>query len=568
MVRDLLERITAPVRRAVMRPIRSLHQAAYLLAGLTLVSQILALLRDRIFAATFGAGQTLDLYYGAFRVPDLVFAFVSSLVGAYVLIPRITASNHDETEKLLSESATFLLVVGGGISLGLFVGMPQFLAFLYPHFTTSPNADQFVALSRLLLLQPILLGLSGVVGSVAQVHRRFMLFALSPLLYNVGIIFGALVLYPRCGLLGLGGGVVLGALCYLLMNVPVLREIKLMPHFRFPRLSEFLPIVRDSVPRSLALGMGSITLLFLTAIASRVGEGAVSVFTFAINLESVPLGLIGASYAVAAFPSLSEAATPERREEFVEILSASARHVILWSLVALGLIAVLRAHIVRAILGAGAFDWNATRLTAALLLVLAIGLAAQGLILLFSRALYALRQSWRPLLYQVVSGGLSVLLAVLFLAHPESAPLESIASFLKVNHLPGVSVLLVAVASTVGQFVLLLLSFHALHTAIPGLSRTLRRSAVDGGLAALVGGFSAYLVLAIEGGIAPLTTLAAVVVQGALAGVVGLIGGALALWYVENEEFMIAAQALKRLLRSHAERSSALPPSADEPHVP
>src|SRR3954467_1479194 len=102
MVRGILERIAAPVR--------GLHQAAYLLAILTLASQALALLRDRTFAHTFGAGHMLDLYYAAFRVPDLVFALVSSLVSAYILIPRITGASDEETQKLLSESASFLLI--------------------------------------------------------------------------------------------------------------------------------------------------------------------------------------------------------------------------------------------------------------------------------------------------------------------------------------------------------------------------------------------------------------------------------------------------------------------------
>lgn len=402
-MRETLERIAAPIRdfhkAAYLRiaaPIHGLHQAAYLLAALTLASQALALLRDRTFAHTFGAGQVLDLYYAAFRVPDLVFALVASLVSAYVLIPRITGMDRESTRRLLSESASFLFGVGGVICIVLAVFMPTFLAFLYPSFVASPQNAEFVLLARLLLLQPILLGLSGVVGSVTQVHRRFVLFALSPVLYNLGIIVGTVVLYPLWGLPGIGVGVIIGAIAYLAVNLPVVSEAGVMPRLCLPTWSLMASVIRDSVPRSLALGVGSVTALVLTALASRIGTGAVSVFTFASNLEAVPLALIGSSYAVAAFPALSEASDVSRRDEFTRILSASARHVILWSVVALGLIAVLRAHLVRVILGTGAFDWDATRLTAALLVVLAVGLVAQGLVILFSRALYAARQSWRP----------------------------------------------------------------------------------------------------------------------------------------------------------------------------
>lgn len=557
MVRGILERIVAPVR--------GLHQAAYLLAGLTLASQALALLRDRTFASVFGAGQILDLYYAAFRVPDLVFALVASLVSAYVLIPRITGMEREAVRRTLSESATFLFGFGGLLCLVLAYFMPQFLAFLYPDLVTSAYENEFILLSRILLLQPILLGLSGIVGSVTQVHRRFMLFALSPVLYNLGIIFGALFLYPYFGLSGIGWGVILGSLAYLAVNIPVVVEAKVFPQIRLPQLKTMLPIVSASVPRSLALGVGSVTLLILTALASRVGTGAVSVFTFASNLQAVPLALIGSSYAVAAFPALSEASAPEKRSEFTRILSASARHIILWSLVFLGLIVVLRAHLVRVILGAGAFDWQATRLTAALLALLTLGLVAQGLVLLFSRALYAARQSWRPLLYQLLGGALTICLTLFFLGMDPNGFPATLATLLRVEDVEGTSILLIALAAALGNIFLAILSLIALRNISFELARVLLRPLIDGVVAACAGGSAAYLVLMIEGGIAPLTTLLAVFTQGFVAGSVGLVAAALALFLIENEEFRIVTNALARLIHSSGSRALMLPPSAEEP---
>ena len=574
-MRETFERIAAPIRgfhkaaySRITAPIRGLHQAAYLLAALTLASQALALLRDRTFAHTFGAGQVLDLYYAAFRVPDLVFALVSSLVSAYVLIPRITGMDREGVRRLLSESATFLFGVGGAICIVLAVFMPQFLAFLYPSFATSTYQAEFILLARILLLQPVLLGLSGVLGSVTQVHRRFVLFAISPVLYNLGIILGTVFLYPRYGLPGIGIGVVIGSLAYLAVNIPVIVAAGVFPTFRLPQFARMMPVVRDSIPRSLALGMGSITALVLTAFASRIGTGAVSVFTFASNLEAVPLALIGSSYAVAAFPALSEASAIEKRDEFTRILSSSARHIILWSVVALGLIVVLRAHLVRVILGTGAFDWNATRLTAALLAVLAIGLVAQGLVLLFSRALYAVRQSWRPLVYQFAGGAFTVLIALVFLALPNAGLPASLAALLKVGDVHGTGILLIALAATLGQVFLVILSLAALRSVSPGLARTLTRPLLDGSIAALAGGAAAYVTLVLEGGIAPLTTLMSVFMQGFIAGVVGLVASSIALYFVENEEFRIVTSALGKLIGVPGGRSGVLAPSAEEPIQP
>ncbi|MBU2158926.1 hypothetical protein KJ848_01960, partial [Patescibacteria group bacterium] len=276
MVRAILKTLSAPVR--------GLHQAAYVLAGLTLASQILALLRDRLFAHSFGAGEVLDLYYAAFKVPDLVFALVASLVSAYVLIPRLTGGNKEQNRRLLSQTASFLFIGGGLICIVLAFFVPSFIFLLFPNAAGSVHADAFVLLTRLLLIQPILLGLSGIVTSVTQVSRRFVLFALSPVLYNLGIIFGTVVLYPMFGLIGIGMGVLIGALAHLAVHIPVLINAKLVPGFEWPSPKLLWPVVRDSVPRSLALAMGSVTTLMLTILAARTGEGSIAVYTLASNL--------------------------------------------------------------------------------------------------------------------------------------------------------------------------------------------------------------------------------------------------------------------------------------------
>ena len=552
----------------ITAPVVGLHQAAYLLAGLTLASQVLALLRDRTFAHAFGAGQVLDLYYAAFRVPDLVFAVVSSLVSAYVLIPYIAKMNREETQKLLSETSTFLLAGGGFICFVLAIYMPQFLTWLYPTLMHSGAAAEFVLLGRMLLIQPILLGLSGVLSSVTQVHRRFVLFALSPVLYNLGIIVGSVFLYPVWGLSGLGMGVILGAVAYLAVNIPVLVESGVMPSFAMPSWRTMLPIVHNSIPRSLALGMNSITALFLTAIASGMGAGAVSVFTFANNLQAVPLALIGSSYAVAAFPALSEAHAREEHSEFTRILSASARHIVLWSMLAFGLIVVLRAHLVRVILGTGAFDWNATRTTAALLAVLTIGLAADALELLFNRALYAARQSWRPLMYQVAAGAVTVVLFYYLDQLPPSTLLLPLAAYLKVSDVHELRIILVALASALGQLFLVGLSLIALRRVAPGLSRSLAVPLRDGTASAIVGGCVAYGVLALLGELVPLTTLTTVFFDGFAAGLAGLVAAGIVLYILNNPEFSMVLSVVARFVKAPAESSEALQPSGEEPIQP
>lgn len=541
MVRAFLSKLTAPVR--------GLHQAAYLLALLTLASQILALARDRIFAHTFGAGEVLDMYYAAFKIPDLVFALVASLVSAYVLIPRISSLSKEESRKLLSETATFLVVAGGIVCIALAALAPSYLFILFPTFAHSEHAPEFVALVRILLLQPILLGLSGILGSVTQIKRRFVLFALSPVLYNLGIILGTVLLYPRYGILGIGAGVVLGAIAHLALNIPIAVEAKLLPWPAIPSFKTISSVVKSSIPRSLALGMGTATTLGLLSLASRLGEGSVSVFTLAGNLEAVPLSLIGAAYATAAFPVLAEQHGKGEKDAFQSTISAAARQIILWSSVILVLTVVLRAHIVRIILGSGAFDWGATRLTAAILGIMVLSLMAQGIILLAARAFYAAHRSWNPLLVQLADLGISVLSAWGLVRLGQAVPMVRyfIESLFRVSDVPGAQVLFVACGFTIGQLIMGFVALATLRSVAPGTAGKLIRPILESFGAALLGGTAAYGALALMGNIAPLTRLPIVFAEGAVAGMVGLAVASGVLTMLRNQEMREVWSAVAKL---------------------
>lgn len=542
------------ILKTLVSPVRGLHQAAYLLAALTLLSQVLALARDRLFAHHFGAGEILDLYYAAFKVPDVVFALVASLVSAYVLIPRIAKADADEARRLMSNTASFLVIAGGIVCGALALFAPSFLFALFPTFRHSAHAGEFVLLARILLIQPVLLGLSGILTSVTQIHRRFTLFALSPVLYNLGIIFGTAVLYPYFGLPGIGIGVLIGAALHVGIHIPVVAEAGLFPKPVMPSPSLIWSVMKSSVPRSLALGMSSIITLLLISLASRTSEGGVSVYTLAGNLEAVPLSLVGASYATAAFPVMAEHFSAKKFSEYKATLSAAARHIIFWSAVITVLTIVLRAHIVRIILGTGAFDWNDTRLTAAVLAILVMGLMAQGIILLAARAFYAAQKSWNPLLVQLADCGISVATAWWFVKLAEAYPMLRyfVEALFRVSDVPGTSVLFIALGATIGQLVMGLAALLTLRTVAPGTAGALVRPIFEGFGAAILGGSASYGVLAFMGTIAPLTGLPTVFLEGVVAGMVGLVVAACVLMLLENQEFKDLIDSLGRLAGTKA----------------
>lgn len=545
MVRRILARLASPVR--------GLHQAAYVLAGLTLVSQILALLRDRLFAHLFGASEVLDVYYAAFKIPDLLFALIVSLVSAYVLIPRLAALQSKEDvlgmRALLSQTATFLLVAGGVISILATIFAPVIVSVLFPTLAHSAHGRELVFLTRLLLVQPIILGLSSILGSVTQLSRRFMLFALSPVLYNLGIIYGAYFLYPSMGVVGIGIGVLTGALAHLSVHVVIVLRAGLMPRPVILSPKVLWEVISHSIPRSLALAMGSITTLLLVALASRTGEGGVSVFTLAGNLEAVPLSLVGAAYATAAFPVMAQQVGSERFAEFKQTVATACRHIIFWSSIIMVVVIVLRAHLVRVILGSGAFNWDDTRLTAAVLAVLIVGLLAQGIILLAARAFYAANRSWNPFIVQLGDAGISVAVAYVLLHLSRAYPMLRyfVEALFRVQDVEGSSILFIAIGATVGQLVMGAVALFTLGTVAPGVARSLTRPLFEGVGAGILGGAAAYIVLLMLGTIAPLTHLFVVFAQGAIAGIVGLAVAFGVLALLENQEIKDLYASLKKI---------------------
>lgn len=268
--------------------VRGLHAAAYILAIAALLSSLLALLRDRLFAEAFGAGTTLDIYYASFRIPDLIFVATGALVSVYILIPELTRRNHEEQKDYIDTIMLGFSILAIGVALIAAIIAPYILERLFPQLWAGGHGSTLVLLTRALLLQPILLGLSNIFAGVTQVKERYALYAISPLLYNGGIIFGILVLYPAYGLVGLVWGVVLGAFLHAAIQLPSLFAdgfFHRIPRMRHPR--DLLTTASISLPRALALSMNQLTFVGLVAFAGLLTTGSIAVFMFAFNLAAV-----------------------------------------------------------------------------------------------------------------------------------------------------------------------------------------------------------------------------------------------------------------------------------------
>lgn len=531
--------------------ISSLHMAAYLLGAFSLFSQVLALVRDRLLAHIFGAGIELDIYYASFRIPDFIFITAASVVSLSVLIPvftKLKEENREKAKEFLDSvfSIFFLIIIAVGIVALIF--MPQILKVAFPGFS-GENFETLTLLSRILLLSPLLLGLSNLFSSVIQVHKRFILYALSPVVYNVGIIIGILFLLPLFGMVGLVYGVALGAVFHLGMQIPFVYKKGFLPKFRKPATNLIKSVFTLSLPRTLALGITNISILVLLSFASLMREGSIAVFNFSFNLQSVPLTIVGVSYSLAAFPTLSGFFANRKMKEFVDHIMTSARHIIFWSLSFTVLFIVLRAHIVRIILGSGEFDWGDTKLTAACLAIFAISLMFQSLILLFVRGYYASSNTMKPLLVNIV-GGVFIILGALFFANlfkQNSLFRFFLESLFRVENVSGTEVLALPLGYTFGLvingIVIFLLFAKDFSKQIFELfTKTLFHVFS----ASVIMGFLTYISLEFFGIFFDINTFVGIFTQALLSAIIGISGFIIILLLMDNYEIKEIMSAFHR----------------------
>lgn len=530
----------------------NINQAAILLGSLTLLSQILALFRDRFIAYFVGPGAELDVYYAAFRVPDLIFIGIASLASITVLIPFIAAKMKgdnitDEAKKFLNDVFTVFFIAMVLVSIVVFFLMPYLVHIIAPGFAPIMQT-KVIMLSRIMLLSPILMGLSNLFGTITQVFRKFFIYSLSPVFYNVSIIFGVVFLYPIFGIKGMAFGVILGALVHFLIQVLSSSFCGFKPRFSSSiNFKDIKNVVIISLPRTLGLSFNSLALIAIIALASFLKSGSISVFNFSFNLQSVPLNIIGISYAVAAFPTLAKSFSLGQKNEFKIHLRSAARQIIFWSLPITFLFIVLRAQIVRVILGSGSFSWENTRLVAASLAIFSISILAQGMTALLSRAYYAAGNTKRPLSVNLLCSIFIILLSFLLINLFEHITFfrDFMESLLKVTDIPGTAVLMLPLAYSIGTILNFILHWVFVKKDFmegePFISKTFFQSL---GASFLIG-FISFLGLNVFSSIFGTTTFLGVFLQGFISGILGISVGILTLYLLKNQELKDLTKAFK-----------------------
>ncbi|MBI2448417.1 murein biosynthesis integral membrane protein MurJ [Candidatus Microgenomates bacterium] len=401
----------------VIDKISQVGRNAAVIAATSLVSRLLGIFRDRVLASEFGAGSVLDSYYAAFRIPDFVFNLIILGALSAALIPIFSSllfKNKEKAWQVVNNFASISFVFMAAVLLVLFFATPWLVKIMAPGFEKEAFA-MTVSMTRVMLLSPIFFALSSIVGGVLNSFGRFFAYSIAPIIYNIGIICGALYLVPTFGPAGLAWGVIAGAAGHLLIQLPTFFSsgFRFRPSFNL-KDPYFKKILILMLPVTLGLALMQINLFVDSFFGSLLEEGSIAIINFSTNIVSLPVGLVGISVAVSIFPLLAYAYT-EKKEALFSFHFTGAFNLMVYLLIPAMVFTVLfRAYIVRLLLGAGLFDVSDTVWTSRALGYLSLSIVAQGMIPFLVRAFYAIGDTKTPVKITFVAVFINILCSIIF----------------------------------------------------------------------------------------------------------------------------------------------------------
>jgi len=381
------------------------------------IAKVISLGQTVVIAQVFGVGTEWDTFVTANRLPELIFTLISGGALAHAFIPMFSGylakDDKQGAWQLATHVINFIFMVTFVVSAIVFIGAPWFVAnVVAPGFDAEATA-QTVDLMRILLLSTLIFSVSGISMGILHSHNHFLLPAMAPIMFDLGILFGVIVLLQPLGTTGIALGAVLGAAMHFGVQIPGLIHFK--ARWR-PVISltdpELWKVIRLMIPRVGGLGVFSLNFIVMNNIASRLGVGSVSALDWGWRLMQIPQTLIGTAMGVVIFPTLAALSEMGDEEGKRDAMSGALRFIMIASIPsAIGLIVVGRPLI--SLLERGAFDSSASALVYSTLTAFTLGLIVHSVLEVVARSFYADKDTWTPL--WAALGGATINLVLSFL---------------------------------------------------------------------------------------------------------------------------------------------------------
>jgi putative peptidoglycan lipid II flippase len=396
---------------------RFLPRGAVVLAVLSFAYFGMGLVRNRVFAQTFGAGAELDAYNAAIRVPEIALDVLVAAGLTAPFVPIFSALRRDD-ERLASVFGRTVLtaatvVIALAVSV-LFILAPVIAERAVPGFDPA-GRQLYVDLMRINCVGQIFFAASICLGEVLVAYRRFAFYALAPIFYSAGIVLATVLFGERYGVYATTWGGVGGAFAHLAVRAigTTRTSFRIGPAVAI-RTAAFREFVRLMLPRMVSFPIEPLMFTFFTSLASQLGAGSVSSLNFASDFQVVPVSLIGVSFSLAVFPTLSAAFASGNRAEFQSTLVRNVLTIgVLTTLAAIGLF-ILGEFGIRLLLGGGRFSEADVARTSLVLAAFALSVPFDSLSYPLSRGLYATRNTLLQVIASFAGFGTIVVLASVF----------------------------------------------------------------------------------------------------------------------------------------------------------
>lgn len=393
----------------------SILSAAAIIMFATLVSALLGFIRTRLLIQYFFVDKSvLDVFWAAFRIPDTIFQIlvVGALSSAFIPVFSRYLEHEKREEASLIASSMMNTVVG--IMLVLTVGIliwAEPLSRLVAGGFDPTQIALMVKLTRIMASAQVLFGFSSFITGILQSHKRFLIPAFAPSLYNVGIILGTVFLSRSLGIMGPAIGVVIGAFLHFVTQLPLAKSLGFSYKPVIHKHPAILEMSRLMLPRMLTLSLAQIEQTTLIAFSSWLGSGTVTIMSIAQQLTNLPIRLIGVTIGQASLPFFAKETARGDMKGLAGMVNDAILQMLYLALPASAIILVLRIPLVRLAYGAGSFPWAETVTTGKLVAMFALAIAAGSLTHIIVRVFYSLHDTATPFIANLISTTINVSLS-------------------------------------------------------------------------------------------------------------------------------------------------------------
>jgi putative peptidoglycan lipid II flippase len=398
---------------------RIFPRGAILLSVLSLGYFATGIIRNRVFANTYGAGAELDAYNAAFRIPEIALDVLVAAGLTAPFVPIYSRLRHDDGDEPANDFGRTVLTGAVGLmtiaSIAIFIAAPWLAGVVGAGFAPATQ-DLYVQLLRINCLAQVMFAASIALGEILVAHRRFLFYALAPILYTTGIIVFTVLFAGRFGIVATAWGAVAGATAHLVIRAigTTRTSFRIRPAFAI-RTAAFREFLRLMIPRMFSVAIEPLTITYFTRVAAGLAVGAVSALNFGLDYQVLPVSLIGVSFSLAVFPLLSAAYADDDRTAFRTILVRNLVTIgILTTLAGVALF-VLSGTLVHVLLGGGKFTAEDVAVTSAVVAAFALSVPFDALAYPLSRGLYATHDTLRQVLASFAGLGAVILATTLLL---------------------------------------------------------------------------------------------------------------------------------------------------------